>query len=161
MHSTMSDDPRAEVTALIGCKGGSLRWRTELLNRESRLVCNIVYSSLICLPFSDKQYPHTQIRAILALVVSVSSPVALSYRSAAPGFGHRLVRSTASLDAHHLEPARVLLQRLALAVSGLRERLTRLYAATWNSVAMNFAWALMSPPPMFRTCPFLIIAIAS
>ena len=34
-------------------------------------------------------------------------------------------------------------------------------AATWNSPAMNFVWALMSLPPMFRTCPFLIIAIAS
>jgi Uncharacterized protein conserved in bacteria (DUF2252) len=34
-------------------------------------------------------------------------------------------------------------------------------AATSNSVAMNLAWALMSLPPMFRTCPFLIIAIAS
>ena len=34
-------------------------------------------------------------------------------------------------------------------------------AATWNSPAMNTAWALMSPPLMFRTCPFLIIAIAS
>ena len=26
---------------------------------------------------------------------------------------------------------------------------------------MEIAWALMSPPSMFRTCPFLIIAIAS
>jgi len=34
-------------------------------------------------------------------------------------------------------------------------------AATWNSPAMNSAWALMSLPLMFRTCPFLIIAIAS
>jgi exonuclease III len=34
-------------------------------------------------------------------------------------------------------------------------------AATPNSVAMNRAWALMSRAPMFRTCPFLIIAIAS
>jgi hypothetical protein len=34
-------------------------------------------------------------------------------------------------------------------------------AATWNSPAMNSAWTLMSLPPMFRTCPFLIIAIAS
>ena len=34
-------------------------------------------------------------------------------------------------------------------------------AATSNSAAMNFAWALMSLPSMFRTCPFLIIAIAS
>jgi predicted transposase YbfD/YdcC len=34
-------------------------------------------------------------------------------------------------------------------------------AASWNSSAMNAAWALMSLPPMFRTCPFLIIAIAS
>ena len=30
-------------------------------------------------------------------------------------------------------------------------------AATWNSPAMNTPWALMSPPLMFRTCPFLII----
>ena len=34
-------------------------------------------------------------------------------------------------------------------------------AATWNSPAMNSAWALMSLPPMFRTCPFLTIAIVS
>ena len=34
-------------------------------------------------------------------------------------------------------------------------------AATSNSAAMNSAWALMSLPLMFRTCPFLIIAIAS
>ncbi|WP_216855944.1 hypothetical protein, partial [Acidisphaera sp. S103] len=34
-------------------------------------------------------------------------------------------------------------------------------AATSNSIAMNRAWALMSLPPMFRTCPFLIIAIVS
>ena len=34
-------------------------------------------------------------------------------------------------------------------------------AASWNRSAMNAAWALMSLPPMFRTCPFLIIAIAS
>ena len=34
-------------------------------------------------------------------------------------------------------------------------------AATWNSPAMNSAWALMSLPLMFRICPFLIIAIAS
>ena len=34
-------------------------------------------------------------------------------------------------------------------------------AATLNSSAMNFAWALMSLPLMLRTCPFLIIAIAS
>jgi hypothetical protein len=55
----------------------------------------------------------------------------------------------------------VLLQRLALAASGLREGLTRLYATMSNNVAMNVAWALMSLPPMFRTCPFLIMAIAS
>jgi hypothetical protein len=34
-------------------------------------------------------------------------------------------------------------------------------ADTSNSAAMNFAWALMSLPLMFRTWPFLIIAIAS
>jgi hypothetical protein len=34
-------------------------------------------------------------------------------------------------------------------------------AATSNIVAMDLPWALMSQPPMFRTCPFLIIAIAS
>jgi hypothetical protein len=56
---------------------------------------------------------------------------------------------------------RVLLQRLALIVVGLRAELTRLYAAMSNNVAMNVAWALMSLPPMFRTCPFLIMAIAS
>ena len=41
------------------------------------------------------------------------------------------------------------------------ERLRTRQAATSNSEAMNRAWALMSRPPMFRTCPFLIIAIAS
>jgi len=35
------------------------------------------------------------------------------------------------------------------------------HAAVWNRPAMKPAWALMSRPPMFRTCPFLIIAIAS
>jgi transposase len=39
--------------------------------------------------------------------------------------------------------------------------ITHLYAAMSNNVAMNVAWALMSLPPMFRTCPFLIMAIAS
>jgi hypothetical protein len=34
-------------------------------------------------------------------------------------------------------------------------------AATSNSAVMNLAWPLMSLPLMFRTCPFLIIAIAS
>jgi len=34
-------------------------------------------------------------------------------------------------------------------------------AATWNNAAMNVAWTAMSPLPMFRTCPFLINAIAS
>jgi hypothetical protein len=58
-------------------------------------------------------------------------------------------------------PTSVLLQRLALVVSGLRAELTRLYKAMSNNVAMNVAWALMSLPPMFRTCPFLIMAIAS
>jgi hypothetical protein len=32
---------------------------------------------------------------------------------------------------------------------------------TWNNPAMKLACARMSRPPMFRTCPFLIIAIAS
>jgi hypothetical protein len=45
----------------------------------------------------------------------------------------------------------VLLQRLALVMSGLRTELIRLYAAMSNNVAMNVAWALMSLPPMFRT----------
>jgi hypothetical protein len=34
-------------------------------------------------------------------------------------------------------------------------------AATRNSPAMNVARVRMSLPPMFRTCPFLIIAISS
>ena len=34
-------------------------------------------------------------------------------------------------------------------------------ADTSNSPLMNLAWPLMSLPLMFRTCPFLIIAIAS
>jgi hypothetical protein len=55
----------------------------------------------------------------------------------------------------------VLLQFLALVVSDLRAELTRFYAAMSNNVAMNVAWALMSLPRMFRTCPFLIMAIAS
>jgi hypothetical protein len=42
-----------------------------------------------------------------------------------------------------------------------RAELTRLYAAMPNNVAMNVAWALMSSPPVFRTCPFLIMVIAS
>jgi nucleoside-diphosphate-sugar epimerase len=43
----------------------------------------------------------------------------------------------------------------------LREDEMASQAATWNSPAMNFAWARMSLPSMFRTWPFLIIAIAS
>ena len=35
------------------------------------------------------------------------------------------------------------------------------HAAVWNRSAMKPAWTRMSRPPMFRTCPFLIIAIAS
>ena len=45
-------------------------------------------------------------------------------------------------------------------ISGERDHPTS-QAATSNSAAMNSAWALMSLPLMFRTCPFLIIAIAS
>ena len=54
-----------------------------------------------------------------------------------------------------------LLQRLALGCVHLRDDEMMSQAATWNSPAMNSAWALMSLPPMFRTCPFLIIAITS
>ena len=54
-----------------------------------------------------------------------------------------------------------MLQRLALAAGHFREDEMTSQAATWNSPAMNSAWALMSLPPMLRTCPFLIIAIAS
>jgi len=35
------------------------------------------------------------------------------------------------------------------------------HAAVWNRPAMKPAWALMSRPPIIRTCPFLTIAIAS
>ena len=52
-----------------------------------------------------------------------------------------------------------LLQRLPTAESD-RDR-EQNQAATWNSSAMKLAWARMSRPPMFRSCPFLIIAIAS
>ena len=45
-------------------------------------------------------------------------------------------------------------------ISGERDHPTS-QAATSNSAAMNSAWALMSLPPMFQPCPFLIIAIAS
>jgi transposase len=34
-------------------------------------------------------------------------------------------------------------------------------AATWNSSATKVAWARMSRPPIFRSCPFLTIAITS
>jgi hypothetical protein len=50
---------------------------------------------------------------------------------------------------------------LALAAGHFREDEMTSQAATWNSPAMNSAWALMSLPPMLRTWPFLIIAIAS
>ena len=55
-----------------------------------------------------------------------------------------------------------MLQRLTL-VAGVIHRTNEIapQAATSNSPAMNSAWALMSLPPMLRTCPFLIIAIAS
>ena len=52
-----------------------------------------------------------------------------------------------------------LLQRLPTAESD-RDR-EQNQAATWNSSAMKPAWARMSRLPMPRTCPFLIIAIAS
>ena len=52
-----------------------------------------------------------------------------------------------------------LLQRLPTAESD-RDR-EQNQAATWNSSAMKLAWARMSRPPTSRTCPFLIIAIAS
>jgi hypothetical protein len=52
-----------------------------------------------------------------------------------------------------------LLQRLPTAESD-RDR-EQNQAATWNSSAMKLAWARMSRLPMPRTCPFLIIAIAS
>jgi hypothetical protein len=44
----------------------------------------------------------------------------------------------------------VLLQRLALVVSGLRAELTRFYAAMSNNVVMNVAWAVMSLPQCFE-----------
>ena len=34
-------------------------------------------------------------------------------------------------------------------------------ATPWRSPVMNSAWALLSSPSALRTCPFLIIAIAS
>ncbi len=34
-------------------------------------------------------------------------------------------------------------------------------AAIWNNSATKAAWARMSRPPMFRTCTFLTIAMAS
>jgi hypothetical protein len=46
-------------------------------------------------------------------------------------------------------------------VGHLRERPLHLSGGDLNNSAMNVAWALMSSPLMFRTCPFLIIAIAS
>ena len=49
----------------------------------------------------------------------------------------------------------------ALVAGDPREDEMTSQAATWNSPAMNSAWALMSLPLMFRICPFLIIAIAS
>ena len=55
--------------------------------------------------------------------------------------------------------SRALLQRLPTAESD-RDR-EQNQAATWNSSAMKLAWARMSRLPMPRTCPFLIIAIAS
>jgi len=56
----------------------------------------------------------------------------------------------------------VLLQSLAL-ISGdpHDDRVASSHAATPNSSAMKAACALMSLPSFFRTCPFLIIAIAS
>jgi hypothetical protein len=51
---------------------------------------------------------------------------------------------------------RVLLQRLEVGrKSSTRGKWFTSQAATSNSAAMNLAWALMSRPPMFRTCPFL------
>jgi len=55
-------------------------------------------------------------------------------------------------------------------LQGFRRRLGRLggwprheagQAAATTSAAMGVAWACVSRPPIFQTCPFLIIAIAS
>jgi transposase len=57
--------------------------------------------------------------------------------------------------------ARFCCKDLGLVAGHHREDEMTSQAATWNSPAMNSAWALMSLPLMLRTCPFLIIAIAS
>ena len=57
---------------------------------------------------------------------------------------------------------RVLLQRLGLAADNPQDdQIAPYQAAALNSSAMKSPCALMSFPPMFRTCPFLNIAIAS
>jgi hypothetical protein len=72
---------------------------------------------------------------------------------------HGLVAQWCFYYLHMQEP--VLLQRFSVGRGPFREDEMTSQAATWNSPAMNSAWALMSLPPMLRTCPFLIIAIAS
>jgi hypothetical protein len=59
------------------------------------------------------------------------------------------------------EATRFCCKDLGLVTDHPREDEMTSQAATWNSPVMNSAWALMSLLPMFRTCPFLIIAIAS
>ncbi|SDB74717.1 transposase [Belnapia rosea] len=53
----------------------------------------------------------------------------------------------------------VALQSLRQVAKGPRQASDQ--AATWNSSATKVAWVRISRPPIFRTCPFLIIAIAS
>ena len=75
-----------------------------------------------------------------------------------------LSRMFRGLFLHYLEKAfaSVLLQILALIAHYPRDdRVASSQAATPNSSAMKAACALMSLPSIFRTCPFLIIAIAS
>jgi hypothetical protein len=74
----------------------------------------------------------------------------------------RIARHLDPPDRHPAALAAVLLQSLALiADHPLDDRGASSQAATPNSSARKAARALMSLPPIFRTCPFLIIAIAS
>ena len=75
---------------------------------------------------------------------------------------HRLNPSAAAAaEAPAKRCTRFCCKVFALVADHLREDEIMSQAATWNSPAMNAAWVLMSLPLMSRTCPFLIIAIAS
>ena len=93
------------------------------------------------------RFPET--RWTICLFLSYPSVMTLSRASAFQG------------SVANSGPGGLCCKDFALVADHLREDEITSQATAWNSPAMNSACALMSLPPMFRTCPFLIIAIAS